>query len=228
MKTKVVTPTLNEEAAISQVIVRVPVHVISDEGHDTAIHIIDGDRDASQQTGLEKDAVVLPVKQAEKGSAMQLPFAVRADYFVMIDADDTYPPEGITDFVRYLSTYDVILDSLTKKARRGGAMTRTNIFRNPVLAGVARMLFKEITTDSCMGFWKYGTYVVDRIDLAAQGFEIEADMFLKCAPHGFGIEENAIGYRERTDRPKQSSISDGLEIAFLLKQRMAPDGGRAL
>ena len=232
MKAKVaeLIPTLNEEATIGQVTDMIPVRVLSDEGYDTVIYVIDGDsEDATQQKALEKDAVVLRVKQPGKGSAMQFAFAsVRADYFIMIDGDDTYPPQRITDFVRLLSTYEVVLGSRIKGRIEEGAMTRTNRFGNRALTAVAHMLFKENITDLCTGFWGYRTCVVDRMHLVAQGFEIEADMFIECARHGFSMGEIAIDYGKRADRPKLSSTSDGLKItSFLLKRRMAPGGRRA-
>ena len=160
---------------------------------------------------------------------MQFAFAsVRADYFIMIDGDDTYPPQRITDFVRLLSTYEVVLGSRIKGRIEEGAMTRTNRFGNRALTAVAHMLFKENITDLCTGFWGYRTCVVDRMHLVAQGFEIEADMFIECARHGFSMGEIAIDYGKRADRPKLGSTSDGLKIAsFLLKRRMAPGGRRA-
>jgi len=128
------------------------------------------------------------VKQPGKGSAMQLAFtSVRADYFIMIDGDDTYPPERITDFVRLLSTYDVILGSWIKGRIEEGAMALTNVFGNRVLPAVVRMLFKKDITDLCTGFWGYCGCVVDRMNLVAKGFEIEADMFIECARHGFSM-----------------------------------------
>jgi dolichol-phosphate mannosyltransferase len=159
---------------------------------------------------------------------MQLAFtSVRADYFVMIDGDDTYPPECITDFVRLLSTYDVILGWVKGRIEEG-AMARTNVFANRVLTAVARMLFKDIT-DLCTGFWGYCGCVVDSVNLVAQGFEIEADMFIECARHGFSIREMVIDYGKRADRPRLSSIRDGLNIAsFLVKRWMAPGGRRTL
>ena len=134
-KVTVLIPTLNEEATIGQVIDKIPVRVLSDEGYDTVTYVIDGDsEDATQQKALEKDAVVLRVKQPGKGSAMQFAFAsVRADYFIMIDGDDTYPPQRITDFVRLLSTYEVVLGSRIKGRIEEGAMTRTNGFGNRAL-----------------------------------------------------------------------------------------------
>jgi hypothetical protein len=76
------------------------------------------------------------------------------------------------------------------------------------------MLFKEDIADLCVGFWGRREYVVDPIDLVALRFEIEADRFIECARHSFGIRENAINYSKRTDRPKLSSISNGLRSAL--------------
>lgn len=217
----VLIPTLNEEIAISRVIERIPVHALSNDGYDTAIYIIDGgSEDRTQQKALEKGAEVLLVTQPGKGKAMQHAFSsIRADFFIMIDGDDTYPPEKITDFVRLLRTYDVVIGSRLKGRIEDGAMTRTNLFGNRMLTILACALFKKEITDVCSGFWGYRKHVIDRMDLTARGFEIEADMFVECARLRFSIGEIAIDYKKRVDRPKLSSISDGLKISFFLIKR---------
>lgn len=217
----VLIPTLNEEIAISRVIERIPVHALSNDGYDTAIYIIDGgSEDRTQQKALEKGAEVLLVTQPGKGTAMQHAFSsIRADFFIMIDGDDTYPPEKITDFVRLLRTYDVVIGSRLKGRIEDGAMTRTNLFGNRMLTILACALFKKEITDVCSGFWGYRKHVIDRMDLTARGFEIEADMFVECARLRFSIGEIAIDYKKRVDRPKLSSISDGLKISFFLIKR---------
>jgi glycosyltransferase involved in cell wall biosynthesis len=228
-KVAVLIPTLNEEASIGRVIDRIPVHELSNDGYDTAVYVIDGDsEDRTQQKALEKGAVVLPVTQPGKGAAMQHAFsAVRADYYIMIDGDNTYPPERITDFLRLLRTNDVVIGSRLKGCIERGAMTRMNVFGNRVLTAVASALFKKEITDLCTGFWGYRGHVTDRMNLVARGFEIEADMYVECARLGFSIGEVAIDYNKRADRPKLSSITDGLKIGFfLLKRRITLDGGR--
>lgn len=217
----VLIPTLNEEIAISRVIERIPVHALSNDGYDTAIYIIDGgSEDRTQQKALEKGAEVLLVTQPGKGTAMQHAFSsIRADFFIMIDGDNTYPPEKITDFVRLLRTYDVVIGSRLKGRIEDGAMTRTNLFGNRMLTILACALFKKEITDVCSGFWGYRKHVIDRMDLTARGFEIEADMFVECARLRFSIGEIAIDYKKRVDRPKLSSISDGLKISFFLIKR---------
>jgi dolichol-phosphate hexosyltransferase len=217
----VLIPTLNEEIAISRVIDRIPVCELSNDGYDTAIYVIDGgSEDKTQEKALEKGAEVLLVTQPGKGAAMQHAFSsIRADFFIMIDGDGTYPPEQITNFVRLLHTFDVVIGSRLTGRIEDGAMTRTNLFGNRILTALARALFKKEITDVCSGFWGYRKLVIDRMDLVASGFEIEADMFVECARLGFSIGEIAIDYKKRVDRPKLSSMSDGLKIGFFLLKR---------
>ncbi|MGZ4904166.1 MAG: glycosyltransferase family 2 protein [Halobacteriota archaeon] len=223
----VLIPTLNEEATIGDVIGRIPIEQLASEGYETAVYVIDGDsRDGTQRRAREKGATVVPANRSGKGAAIQQAFAsIQANYFIMIDGDNTYPPERIVDFMHLLYTYDVVLGSRLEGRIEEGAMTRTNAFGNKILTVMARMLFDRKITDLCTGFWGYRSVVIQEMSLTAEGFEIEADMFVECARQGFRIGELAINYSRRVDQPKLSSISDGFKIgAFLLKRWMAEGG----
>ncbi len=224
----VLIPTLNEEATIGDVIDRIPVERLAREGYETAVYVIDGgSRDSTQRKARERGVTIILADRSGKGAAMQQAFAsIQANYYVMIDGDNTYPPERIVDFVRLLHTHDVVLGSRLKGRIEEGAMTRTNALGNKMLTLMARTLFDRNITDLCTGFWGYRDVVIQEMNLAAEGFELEADMFVECALHDFRIGELAINYSRRVDQPKLSSISDGFKIgAFLLKRWMA-DGGR--
>ncbi len=219
----VLIPTLNEEGAIGNVIDRIPVGELASAGYETVVYVIDGDsKDNTQRRARERGATIIPANRSGKGAAMQQAFAsIQANYFIMIDGDNTYPPERIVDFVHLLHTYDVVLGSRLKGRIEEGAMTRTNALGNRMLTLIARTLFGGDITDLCTGFWGYRSDVIQAMELAAEGFEIEADMFVECALQGFRMGELAIDYSRRVDQPKLSSISDGFRIgAFLLKRRI--------
>jgi hypothetical protein len=58
------------------------------------------------------------------------------------------------------------------------------------------------------------------MELAASGFELEADMFAECVRNDLNIAEIPITYRAREDEPKLSSLRDGIKIGlFLCKRR---------
>ncbi len=153
-KVAVLIPTLNEESTIGDVIDRIPVEQLANEGYETAVYVIDGNsKDDTQRRAREKGATIILANRSGKGAAMKQAFAsVRANYFIMIDGDDTYPPERIVDFMHLLYTHDVVLGSRLKGRIEEGAMTRTNALGNRMLTLVARTLFGGNITDLCTGF----------------------------------------------------------------------------
>jgi glycosyltransferase involved in cell wall biosynthesis len=221
-KVAILIPTLNEEISIGRTIDRIPVEGLSHEGYDVSVYVIDGNSiDRTQQIAVEKGAELILEKRPGKGAAMRTAFKrIAADYFIMIDGDNTYPPEKIVDFLRLLQSYDIVLGSRLRGNIEDGAMPKINVFGNWALTLIARTLYGKKATDVCTGFWGFRGTAVNSMELSAQGFEIEADMYAECARHGFSIAELPIDYRKREDRPKLSSISDGLRIGFfLLKKR---------
>ena len=221
-KVAILIPTLNEEMSIGQVIDRMPVEDLSNKGYEMSIYVIDGNSiDRTQQIAVEKGAELILEKRPGKGAAMQTAFKrIAADYLIMIDGDNTYPPEKIVDFLDLLKNYDIVLGSRLRGNIADGAMPKINVFGNFALTLIARALYGKKVTDVCTGFWGFRGEAVNTMKLVAQGFEIEADMFAECARHDFSIAELPIDYSKREDRPKLSSIDDGLRIGlFLFKKR---------
>jgi len=221
-KVAILIPTLNEEMSIGQVIDRMPVEDLSNKGYEMSIYVIDGNSvDRTQQIAVEKGAELILEKRPGKGAAMQTAFKrIAADYLIMIDGDNTYPPEKIVDFLDLLKNYDIVLGSRLRGNIADGAMPKINVFGNFALTLIARVLYRKKVTDVCTGFWGFRGEAINSMELVAQGFEIEADMFAECARHDFSIAELPIDYSKREDRPKLSSINDGLRIGlFLFKKR---------
>ena len=221
-KVAILIPTLNEEMSIGQVIDRMPVEDLSNKDYEMSIYVIDGNSvDRTQQIAVEKGAELILEKRPGKGVAMQTAFKrIAADYLIMIDGDNTYPPEKIVDFLDLLKNYDIVLGSRLRGNIADGAMPKINVFGNFALTLIARVLYRKKVTDVCTGFWGFRGEAINSMELVAQGFEIEADMFAECARHDFSIAELPIDYSKREDRPKLSSINDGLRIGlFLFKKR---------
>jgi len=218
----VVIPTLNEECSIGKVIDGVPVAELLQNGFETAVYVIDGQStDNTREIAVEKGAQLILEERQGKGQAIQTAFkSITADYAIMVDGDDTYPIEMVTEMVRMLKTYEVVIGSRLKGTIEPGAMTRLNVVGNTLLSLLARALFSVNISDVCTGFWGYQSDAVQRLELAAHGFEIEADMFAECVRKDLRIAEIPITYRPRNDQPKLSSLRDGIKIGlFLCKRR---------
>jgi glycosyltransferase involved in cell wall biosynthesis len=217
----VVIPTLNEERSLGKVIDDVPVTDLLENGLKTAVYVVDGrSTDTTREIAVEKGAELILEERQGKGRAIQTAFkSITADYAIMVDGDDTYPIEMATEIIRLLKEYDVVIGSRLKGFIEPGAMSKLNVLGNTLLTLLARALFSIKVTDVCTGLWGYRGDAIRRLELEAQGFDIEADMYSECARKGLTIAEIPIRYRARADQAKLSSLRDGLRIgAFLCRK----------
>jgi len=206
-------PTLNEAPSIGLVIDSIPVAELADNGYETAVYVVDG-RSVDQTREIA----------VQKGAAIQTAFrAVDADYVIVADGDNTYPVSVASEMLRLLQTNDVVIGSRLKGSIEPGAMTRLNVVGNILLTSLARLLFRVKISDVCTGLWGYRRDALRRLELAADGFEIEAEMFAECARNRFRMAEIPIIYGARCENDaKLSALKDGLKIgAFLVKKRLS-------
>ena len=209
-----VIPTLNEASSIGKVLDRIPVGELREEGYDTSVYVIDGlSVDTTRDIAAEKGAQLILEKRKGKGIALQKAFeSVTADYVIVSDGDNTYPLDIAPEIVRLLQTNDVVIGSRLKGSIEPGAMTRLNVAGNMLLTLLARSLFGINISDVCTGLWGCRGDAIQRLELDARGFEIEADMFAECAFKKLRIAEIPISYGPRVDRAKLASFRDGLKI----------------
>jgi dolichol-phosphate mannosyltransferase len=214
----IVIPTLNEERSIGAVIDGVPVADLLQSGLETIVYVIDGkSTDHTREIAVEKGAQIITEQRSGKGTAIRTAFrAVNVDYVIVVDGDNTYPICMATEMVRLLQTHDVVIGSRLKGFIEPGAMTRLNILGNTLLTLLARSLFSTNVTDVCTGLWGYRGDTIQRLELGADGFEIEADMFSECAYKRLRFAEIPISYSPRVDRAKLASLRDGLKIGVHL------------
>ena len=220
-----VIPTLNEADSIGQVVDRIPVGELRKEGYDTSVYVIDGlSVDNTRDIAAEKGAQLILEKHKGKGIALQTAFeSVSADYVIVSDGDNTYPLDVTPEMVRLLQTNDVVIGSRLKGSIEPGAMTRLNVAGNILLTLIARLLFSAHISDVCTGLWGYRGHAMRSLNLTADGFAIEADMFAECARNRLRMAEIPITYSARHEsHAKLSALKDGLKIgAFLVKKRLS-------
>jgi len=226
-----VIPTYNEARSIGLVIDRIPVSDLQAEGFESCIYVVDGRSvDDTIDIATKKGAQIIIEKRKGKGVALQTAFkSISADYVIVSDGDDTYPLDVAPEMVSLLQTFDVVIGSRLQGSIEPGAMTQLNVVGNTLLTILGQLLFKARVSDMCTGLWGYRGDAMRRLELSAQGFEIEADMFAECTLKGFSMTELPINYYKRSDRAKLSSIKDGLKIGmFLFRKRFMPENDRSI
>lgn len=229
----ILLPALDEEKGIGLVMDSIPFQALQDMGCEVAVLVVDGEsEDATREIAAEKGAHVLIQSGRGKGSGVRQAFdrIVRhqsdqrclhhRQSVIMVDADGTYPVEDIPLIVDALRTgYDVVMGSRLLGRIDEGAMTSLNRLGNRILSLVARVLFDVPVTDVCTGMWGFSEEFLQRCDLQAKGFELEAEIFASAALLGARITEVPIEYRVRQGEPKMVPIRTGAQIAMCLLRK---------
>jgi len=215
----VVLPALNEEGTIGLVIDEVPREDLERKGYKVSVLVVDnGSTDRTGEIAREKGAQVIVEAARGKGRAVRAGFrAAKCDFVFMLDADYTYPATHITEMLEALENgYDVVMGSRLKGDMGEGAMSTMNLAGNRLLAMLANALYGTRISDPCTGCWGFRYAVTKRLNLSADGFDIEANMLTEIARDGHKVTEIPIHYRRRATPPKLNSLRDGLQIGRML------------
>jgi len=231
----ILMPALDEERGIGGVLDTIPFEALQDMGCEVSILVVDGEsEDATREIAERKGAHVFIQSGRGKGNGVRQAFGriVRhqADLryqhhrqsVVMLDADGTYPVEDIPLIVDALRAgNDIVMGSRLLGKIDPGAMTGLNRFGNRVLSLLAHALFDVPVTDVCTGMWGFSEEFLQRCELHAKGFELEAEIFASAALMGARITEVPIRYRVRHGEPKMVPLRTGVQIArCLIRKRL--------
>ena len=225
----VLLPAFNEEETIGKVIEEIPFEELEREGYRVKIVVANGpSTDRTEEIAKEKGAVVYNVAKGGKAKDVKHTLSMidfHYDYLVMLDADYTYPPEHIHDIIKALEKYEVVIGSRMKGKIEDGAMSKVNRFGNWGLSLMATVLYGKRISDVCTGMWGFRKYVLDSIEIDADGFDLEANLYAEVARKGFKLGEVPINYRRRPNRPKLGNgnplgaVKTGLRIGWYLVRK---------
>ena len=215
----IILPTLNEEPTIGQVIDEIPLEAIEGAGCQVEVLVVDGESsDRTREIAQGKGARIIIEPRRGKGRAIRTALKqVEADFVFMLDADFTYPATYIPQMLDILREgAPVVLGSRLKGKREEGAITRLNVIGNHFLTLIANILYRTKISDLCTGYWGLRREVIPNLKLAADGFQLEAELFTQLSKKEYRIVEVPIRYRRRQGKAKLSSLKDGLKIAWML------------
>lgn len=186
-KVSVVIPALNEAENLPHVLPRIPhwVHeVVLVDGNST-----DNTVEVAHQ--LWPGVRVVMQEGRGKGSALRAGFAAATgDIIVMLDADGSTDPSEIPAFIgALLAGADFVKGS---RFLQGGGTADMTILRRLGNLGFTmsvRMLFGGSFSDLCYGYNAFWRKIVDRLELDAEGFEVETMMNVRALYHGLRVAE---------------------------------------
>lgn len=208
----VLIPTLNEEAAIYDVINTLPRKV-----RDLKVTpvVIDGNsKDKTVELARKAGAVVLLQKGKGKGTAIAEALEqIECDYLVFIDGDGTYLSEELPKLVEPLLDNKADMTVATRLAKQDrGSITVFNTLGNFAFNGLIRFFYGQKITDMLTGYRGIKRSKYDELNLVSKAFEVETEITIEALRNNLRILEFPLYYRARKGKTKLNPVHDGLRI----------------
>ena len=208
----VLIPCLNEEITIGKVIRDFQAAIPEAE-----IIVFDNNStDSTAAIALESGAKVITEPRPGKGYVVSSMFRkVDADYYVLVDGDDTYSAEHVRKLLEPVmdERADMVvgarLAEYTDKSFRP-----LHVFGNNLVRRLVNWIFDNKLTDIMSGYRAYSRELVQSIPILSSGFEVETEMTIRILDYGFRIEEVPLPYRERPEGSvsKLRTFHDGIRV----------------
>ncbi|MBI5404659.1 MAG: glycosyltransferase [Candidatus Kerfeldbacteria bacterium] len=215
-KIAVLIPCYNEAVTIKKVI-----EDFRRELPTADIVVVDNNStDASVEIARTAGARVIFERRQGKGNVVKKMFDdVDADYYVMVDADDTYHAADV---------HKLLAPAMEDKAdmvvgTRLEAITQTSMnlvhqFGNRMLLGIINFSFRSKLRDLLSGYRMMNRSYVEGIPVLSTGFEIETELALQAMERGFRVIEVPVAYQARPEgsESKLRPLRDGAKILFTI------------
>ncbi len=195
----VLIPCYNEELTVRKVITD-----FQKELPEARIYVYDNNStDKTAEIAREAGTIVCREPMQGKGNVVRSMFRdIEADVYVMIDGDDTYPADAVTELIRPVVEEDVdmvIGDRLSNGTYFKENKRRLNSFGNSMTRRLINFLFHGNVTDIMTGYRAFSRKFVKCIPIMSSGFEIETEMTVSALVYRMRIASVPIVYRDRPE-----------------------------
>jgi len=211
-KIAVIIPALNEEMTIANV-----VRDFKKELPNARVIVYNNNStDKTAEYAKKAGAELRTVMMRGKGRVMQHSFEdIKADIFVIVDGDDTYPAEAVHKLIEPVASRqaDMAVGSRMghfRKEKRG----ITHRIGNKIILWALKFCFPAEINDLLSGYRVLSKELVRELNLLSMGFAVETELTVKTLEAGYKIKEIPIEYRARPhgSESKLDSFSDGIYI----------------
>lgn len=217
-KIAVLIPCYNEEATISTVIAD-----FRRELPEAEIYVYDNNStDTTYELAVACGAIVKKEPRQGKGNVIrQMFFDIDADYYLMVDGDDTYPAEavhGLLDKLRSGEADMVIGDRLSNGTYFDENKRPFHDFGNNLVKNTITRLYKTKIRDVMTGYRGFNRIFVKSFPIMSSGFQIETELTIHALDKKFKLVELPIDYRDRPEgsESKLTTFSDGFKVIMMI------------
>jgi len=211
-KIVILIPCLNEEITIGKVI-----HDFQDAIPKAKIIVFDNNStDRTAAIARECGAEVIPELSPGKGHVVASMFRkVDADYYVIVDGDDTYSAENVRKLLEPVMKEQADMAVAVRLAEYTATSFRPlHVFGNNLVRRLVNWIFNSNLSDIMSGYRAYSRELVQSIPILSSGFEVETELTIRILDSGFWIKEVPLPYRERPEGSvsKLRTFHDGFRV----------------
>ena len=210
----VLIPCFNEEKTIQNV-----VRDFKRELPQAVIYVFDNNsQDKTAELAGLAGAKVFKEKNQGKGCVVAAMLRkIDADYYVMVDGDDTYPVEYVHQLLTPLyneETDMMVGERLSEYTSL--AFRPMHVAGNHVICWLINKIFRSSLKDPMSGYRAFTREVAEAAPVLARGFDIETEFTLQLLNLGFLIKETTIPYRDRPQGSvsKLHTYQDGIKVVL--------------
>ena len=217
-KIAVLLPAYNEEVTIQKVIK--DFQKVLPEAD---IYVYDNNsKDKTNELAREAGAIVRFEPRQGKGNVVRSMFReIDDDYYIMVDADDTYPAAEVEKLLEPLR--NGMADMTIGDRLSNGTYAKENKrgfhdFGNNLVKILINKLYKGNYNDIMTGYRGFNRFFVKTFPVLSPGFEIETELSIHSLDKRFKLVEVPITYQDRPEgsESKLNTFSDGFKVLKMI------------
>ena len=217
-KVAVLIPCYNEAVTIGKV-----VDDFKRVLPDADIYVYDNNsKDGTADIAREHGAIVKFEGRQGKGNVVRSMFRdIDADYYLLVDGDDTYPAEAAPALLEPLRAdrADMTVGDRLSNGSYGEENDRAfHGFGNDLVRFLIKAIYGFEFSDVMTGYRAYNKVFAKTMPVLSPGFEIETELSIHAVDKRWRIAEVPIDYRDRPEgsESKLSTFSDGFKVLMMI------------
>lgn len=210
----ILIPCLNEEQTIGKVL-----DDFRKELPEAELFVFDNCcTDNTAEIARKHGANVIREPRQGKGFVIESMFRrVKADCYVMVDGDDTYPAEKVHELLKPVVSGDadmVIGARLSHYTK--GSFPPLHVAGNNLVRWIVNRIFRTNLLDIFSGYRVFNERICQCIPVESSGFEIETEITIQMLYYKLKIVEIQVPYRRRPDgsESKLNTFRDGFRVVW--------------
>lgn len=213
-KIAVLVPCYNEAATIAKV-----VDDFKRELPEADIYVYDNNSsDQTATIAAAHGAIVRHEPRQGKGCVVRSMFRdIDADYYIMVDGDDTYPAEAAQALLKPLreDEADMTVGDRLSNGSYGEENDRAfHGFGNNLVRWLIKVIYGFAFDDVMTGYRAFNRVFVKTMPVLSEGFQIETELSIHAVDKHWRIVDVPIEYRDRPEgsESKLNTVSDGIKV----------------